>query len=177
MWNVPNGAFPHLASSIHQPTIPSGIVILAIVKCTTDAKKKIQVSPSRQHSSRSWSQKQTGKQPRVPLSHLAANLQHCPAVTGQRGEEGQVSDWEFRPCTAWSSCFWLGVSRMTHFRSVQMLVNSLVHFFFFSPNDTGPFPAHALIRHSALFKAAVPTGLNQISYVLCATVLSLCLNT
>lgn len=38
IWNVPNGAFAHLASSIHQPTIPLGIVTLAIDKCTTDVK-------------------------------------------------------------------------------------------------------------------------------------------
>lgn len=64
--------------------------------------------------------------PQATLSHLATNLQHHPAMTGQAGEEGQVSDWEFRPRTAQSSCFWLGVSRMTDCRSVQMLVNSTV---------------------------------------------------
>lgn len=44
IWNVPNGAFPHLASSIHQPTIPLGIVILAIDKCTTDAETNNKIS-------------------------------------------------------------------------------------------------------------------------------------
>lgn len=129
IWNVPNGAFPHLASSIHQPTIPSGIVILAIDKCTTDVKKIIKKSLRRGSRAATPEVSSTLANSHKPLSGIwlpSFNIAWQPLGKSVRRDKKLQ---KFRPCAPQSSCFWFSVSRMTDFRSVQILINFLVHFF------------------------------------------------
>lgn len=129
IWNVPNGAFPHLASSIHQPTIPSGIVILAIDKCTTDVKKiikKVSAEVAEQPLPKSAAHLQTATSPSQASGSPPSALPGSPLA---RVWGGTRNYQKFRPCAPQSSYFWFRVSRMTDFRSVQILINFLVHFF------------------------------------------------
>lgn len=144
IWNVPNGAFPHLASSIHQPTILSGIVILAIDKCTTDAKKKIKINQSLHRGSTAATAEVKTKpaNSHKPLSVIWLPPPASPSREWARGR-GRTSKWLRIQTLHRSKLLFLirGFQNDT-FRSVQMLLSPLALFF---SNDTGLFPTHALL--------------------------------
>ena len=120
IWNVPNGAFPHLASSIHQPTIPSGIVILAIDKCTTDVKKKsISVEVAQQ-----------------PLLKSKANLQAATSPSQSSATSPSQSSG-YQPSASPSSDWARGRGRMSKRLTIQTLYSSKLLFLIRSfQNDT-----------------------------------------
>lgn len=161
IWNVPNDAFPHLASSIHQPTIPLGIVILAIDKCTTDVKKIIKKSLHRGSTAATPEVSSKLANSHKPLSGI-----WLPTFNPwQECEEGQETTRNSDPVHLKAP---VSDSEFPEWQILEVYKCYPIFLSIFSPkwHSTVFFPC-SLRRCFAKFKQAVlPTRLKKICFIL-----------